>query len=155
MNHTLDDRFWSKVDKSGECWVWTAHCLPKGYGQFRVGRQMMKAHRLAWEEATGKPVPKGMLVCHHCDNPPCVRFDHLFVGTNNDNMVDMAQKGRAAYGDHAGNRKLTSSIVLEIRRLYAAGGWTQRGLAAKFGTSCANVCNIVNGRIWQRTNSSA
>ena len=92
---TIDDRFWEKVRKTRGCWYWTASTDPLGYGFFHVsGRKKVRAHRVAWELTNG-PIPQGMLVCHTCDHPSCVRPDHLFLGTNDDNLKDMARKGRA------------------------------------------------------------
>jgi hypothetical protein len=94
-------RFWAKVSKSDTCWNWTAATV-RGYGVFQLGtRRLVRAHRLAWEMAYG-PIPDALLVCHHCDNPLCVKTEpdeqwpegHLFLGTHSDNMVDSAQKGR-------------------------------------------------------------
>ncbi len=96
------DRFWSKVDKNGpviyeelgSCWIWTAaRNGPNGYGAFRIGKQKHDAHRVAYELQIG-PIPEGLCVLHKCDNPPCVRGDHLFVGTRGDNNKDMHKKGR-------------------------------------------------------------
>lgn len=91
MRHKLplSERFWPKVEKTDGCWLWTANTRPNGYGLFgSVG-----AHRVAYELCVG-PIPSGMYVCHRCDNPACVRPDHLFVGTQLDNMRDMVTKGR-------------------------------------------------------------
>ena len=90
---SAEARFWNKVDKSGNCWVWTAHHNPDGYGRFRIGDKFYSAHRVAWEKENG-PIPAGMCVLHRCDNPPCVRVSHLFLGTNSDNVQDCLQKGR-------------------------------------------------------------
>ncbi len=91
----LTDRLQRNVDKTGTCWIWRRSTNKKGYGQITIepGRTML-AHRLAWELARG-PIPDGLSVCHHCDNPPCCRPDHLFLGTRADNNRDMEQKGRA------------------------------------------------------------
>jgi hypothetical protein len=102
---TVAERFWAKVDRSAadECWPWMAARFDNNYGAFwRDGRQQ-RASRVAWELEHG-PIPPGMLVCHRCDNPPCVRPDHLFLGTDTDNKRDMAEKGRAAQGDANGAR---------------------------------------------------
>jgi len=92
----LSDRFWSHVDTSGECWVWTAARASKrgGYGRFGIENQQTEyAHRVSWRLAYG-PIPTGLWVLHHCDNPPCVRPSHLFLGTQVENMADMTIKGR-------------------------------------------------------------
>lgn len=91
----LSHRFWSKVDKSGECWLWKSSRGPKGYGQFTVkrGSNPVLTHRLAWELTSG-PIEGGLFVLHRCDNPPCCNPEHLFLGTNADNVRDMMSKGR-------------------------------------------------------------
>lgn len=96
IRRSFEERLWEKVDKAGDCWVWTAGRNPKGYG--RIGRGgrgegVVLAHRAVWELANG-PVPEGLFVLHRCDNPPCVRPNHLFLGTKADNNQDMASKGR-------------------------------------------------------------
>ena len=90
-----EDRFWAKVDKSGDCWLWTGAIFAgNGYGQFSPAHHVnVAAHRFSWELHNG-PIPDGLLVCHHCDTPLCVRLDHLFLGTASDNMQDMIRKGR-------------------------------------------------------------
>ena len=95
-------RFWEKVDKSGECWLWRGSISVKslGYGVFHVGNHStVIAHRYSWELANG-PIPKDdgeWCVCHHCDNPKCVRPEHLFLGRDQDNHDDMVRKGRAGW----------------------------------------------------------
>ena len=90
------ERFWAKVDKSGDCWLWTASKTKEGYGYFRFDGAMRKAHRMSWLLTNGE-IPEGMLVCHTCDNPSCVNPKHLWLGTNRDNMDDMNAKGRHVF----------------------------------------------------------
>jgi hypothetical protein len=96
---SLGQRFWKFVEKSDGCWLWTGQRTPEGYGRFVVGRTPKKkglnkgAHRFSWELHHGA-IPEGLVVCHHCDNPSCIRPDHLFVGTVSDNTQDMLRKGR-------------------------------------------------------------
>jgi len=94
-------RFWDKVDKTGECWIWTASKYLNGYGQFRFDGKNWGAHRMAWLLTNGE-IPDGMLVCHTCDNPSCIRPAHLFIGTQKQNMRDCIDKGRQyrAYKTH-------------------------------------------------------
>lgn len=97
IDQQLADRFWSKVDMSGNCWLWMGGKTSRGYGNFSVGpaesRKLFMTHRVALA-LSGETDIAGMEVCHHCDNPSCVRPEHLFIGTKSDNMRDMRNKGR-------------------------------------------------------------
>lgn len=90
---SVEERFWNKVLKTDDCWTWTSAKSRKGYGLFWDGNKFVRAHRASYVLAFG-PIPDGMCVCHHCDNPSCVRPDHLFIGTNADNVHDSIAKGR-------------------------------------------------------------
>src|SRR5262245_38562460 len=132
------ERFWSLVDRSGDCWVWSGPRNRLGYGRFSVGhRSIYLAHRIAWLISTGD-LPNCVL--HHCYNPPCVRLDHLFAGTRRDNVADMMAKGRYGTrnwirGADVKTSKLSEQNVLAIRSLWASGNWNQPQLAAAFGVT--------------------
>ena len=91
---SVDDRFWKQVDKTESCWNWIGHSADGRYGLIGYNKRQHPAHRYAWERERG-PIPDGLSVLHRCDNPKCVRIDHLFLGTQLDNMRDMINKGRA------------------------------------------------------------
>jgi len=121
---------------------------PNGYGRIGIGQRPVLVHRLAWELAHG-PIPDGLFVLHRCDNPPCVRLDHLSLGTQQDNMRDTVSRGRHVRGDRVGTAKLTEAAVLEILQRYGTGGVTQKALAAEFGVRQSQIQAIVNGRAWK------
>ena len=141
---TIAERFWPKVNKTDGCWEWTGSRHPDGAGQLQApgspqhGRgSPLHAPRVSWELHYG-PIPEGLWVLHRCDNRPCVRPDHLFLGTHDDNMRDMADKGRT------GNRKLTAEQVSEMRRLYTTGVGAYR-LSRLFGLNKRTVQHIIRG----------
>jgi hypothetical protein len=101
----MADDFWAKVDRSGECWMWTARRNGGGYGIHR--RQL--AHRVSWELHVGA-IPDGMCICHRCDTPACVNPVHLFLGTRADNNADMIAKGRYVNPIAAAKRAQTNCI---------------------------------------------
>ncbi len=114
---TVDTRkFWSKVDRSGDCWERTASCNSHGKGKITIGKKTVAAHRIAYELENG-PVPSAVVIRHRCENPKCVRPSHLVTGTQRDNMQDMIRRGRRACfkGERHGNAKLTAAKVIAIR----------------------------------------
>jgi hypothetical protein len=150
---TLAQKFWSKVQKSDGCWLWTGATTPDGYGKIGADRRSTtgsqpRAHRVSWTLHCG-PIPEGMEVLHKCDNPPCVRPDHLFIGTQRDNVMDMQAKGRARKprGEAHGRAKLTIAEVVSIRER-AALGWKQRDLAKEFRVARSLVGRIVLMQAW-------
>lgn len=85
--------FWARFDRSGECWNWQGALNSQGRGNLRFGGRWIQAHRLVWQLLRG-PVPAGLQVNHTCDNGRCGRLDHLWLGTQAENMADAARKGR-------------------------------------------------------------
>lgn len=171
----IANRFWEKVNRHGPipkhrpelgpCWMWLGARHPKGYGDFRraAGRPTERAHRIAWELTFGSR--PSMMVLHQCDNPPCVRTSHLFLGTAFDNTTDMMAKGRgfAPSGDRNGTRlhpetrprgeqvsssRLTETNVRSIRAA-AADGASHVDQAVKFGVAPQTIGAIVARRKWR------
>ena len=144
-------RFWSYVDRRGpeECWVWKAGCFKGGYGQFRLGKRKVKAHRCAYELSVG-PIPIGLRALHHCDNPPCCNPAHLYVGTEKDNARDRVERGGQARlrGESNPQAKLTAAEIGEVRALAAAGGATYREIGARYGLHYNSVGRIVRRERW-------
>lgn len=88
----LEQRFWSTIKKNDKCWEWQGRRDRRNYGTLRVSNKQMLAHRVSWQLNVGR-IPTRKLVCHSCDNPPCVRPSHLWIGTNKQNMDDAKSKG--------------------------------------------------------------
>ena len=172
-------RFWDKVDKFTHptgCWVWTGARFA-GYGRIKINGRSIRAHRFAWSLANGS-IPKGLCVLHKCDNPPCVRIDHLFLGTVAENNTDMHIKGRAAKGlthgfnthpeawvrgdmhparlnpqcvprgEKNGQAKLNNLQIKEIH-LLRSKGVKYKELGDKNAVSQATISNICTGKSWR------
>jgi len=147
---TLAYRFWAKVKLEEGCWEWQAAKTKDGYGSVGIATSRSAlAHRVVWELTRG-PIPEGMYVCHHCDNPSCVRPSHLFLGTQTDNMRDAIEKGRimGSCGEDSPSAKLSEEDVLAIRREYA-NGCLQDDLAKQYGVTQAHISSIVLRKAWR------
>ena len=153
----LTERFWEKVQKpDGDgCWEWTGW-KREGYGRLSKGGRYgvaVSAHRVSWEVHNGT-ITDGLLVCHTCDNRGCVRPDHLFLGTNAENMADMVKKGRSPRtsrpGEAAPYRKLSQAQVDAIRSA-AKDGQKQSALAKAYAVSPVTICMILKGQRWGAT----
>lgn len=132
--------FWERIPTHlppDVCWEWTGVTSPWGYGKFGNNT----AHRVMFEHHNG-PIPSGLLICHHCDNPPCCNPAHLFLGTPKDNMQDMVRKGR-----NVDRRKITPEDATAIRTAHASGTST-RELAERYGLVPDHIFNIVRGKRW-------
>lgn len=153
----ISERLWAGVNKDGPlmpgmttpCWVWIKKAKTElGYGLIGSGGRggLKRAHRVAWELEHGA-IPAATMVLHHCDNPPCVRPSHLFLGNHAVNMADMEAKGRAGrnYGEKNGRHKLTDSEREEVRSLHCTGIGYRR-LSRMFHVSRPAIRYIVTGK---------
>lgn len=155
---SLEERFWSNVNKSEEteCWEWARTISDRGYGHFRIGGLRgitVLAHRVAWELSFGS-IPDGLQVLHTCDNRRCVNPVHLWLGTPLDNMRDMIAKGRKVVGKPqcgSANKlaKLNEDIVKEIREGHRNGSLSIIGTARRLGVTRQAIWQVVNGRSWR------
>lgn len=144
-------------DTNGGCWLWSAGRTKKsGYGQTSQSHRHMVAHRVSWRLHRGA-IPEGLKVLHRCDVPACVNPDHLFLGTQADNVADMMAKGRnnlRKYGYRPRrNGKLTPTDVLNIRRM--AGQKFQKEIAADFGVNKGTISKILTGIRWGHVKEAA
>ncbi len=144
------ETFWSKVNKKkdDECWEWQAGCCDEGYGKFMFECTVYRAHRLAYK-FTHNYLPSDSDVLHTCDNPKCCNPNHLYLGTQKNNMEDRNNKHRQALGEHNGKSKLTSEQVLEIRKLYSSGKYTHQTLSVMFNISRQNISFILSNQGWK------
>ena len=144
-------RFWEKVEKRPNgCWIWTSYVNKDGYGMLSYSGKTERSHRFVWMMEYGE-IPAGMCICHKCDNPACVNPDHLFLGTQRQNIVDMCSKERqrgSGKGERHHMSKLTREQVLEIRELYESGQYTIRKLADVYPVGRSMVWYIVSGKNW-------
>jgi hypothetical protein len=147
----LGERFWDKAHKTEGCWNWISSKHRNGYGYICVVRRSRLAHRVAWELTNG-PIPAGLLVLHRCDNRRCVRPDHLFLGTQADNLRDMDAKGRRRNADVRGEKnpaaKLTALQAQEVRLRYQPRVMTRSRLAVEYGVSKALIDKILSNDVW-------
>lgn len=147
----LEVRFWPRVDKSGECWNWTGGISRKnGYGQFSLGRKSdgaTSAHRFSWKLHFGE-ISDGLWVLHRCDNPKCVRSDHLFLGTSAENTADRCAKGRGMRGERQHLAKLKESDIPRIRERLA-NGVSQAKIAEFYGADQVTISQVKLWKTWR------
>lgn len=159
----IQRRFWTYVNKNGQtmahmesnCWEWTGGMRsPDGYGGYWNGKTNVMAPRYSYELANG-PITEGNFICHKCDNPYCIRPDHLFEGTSGDNSRDRTQKGRQKGGPERGSRhhssKLTEQDIIEIRKRWDTTpriNGLNKILSKEYNVSPTTISEIVNRKLW-------
>lgn len=148
-------RFWSRVDKGTDCWTWTGTTTPQGYGMLRLGGgrgRPIGVHRVSFIIANGS-IPEGLDILHRCDNPPCVRPDHLYAGTHSRNMQDTYDRGRhrsmadTIRGERNVNARLTDSDVIAIRAARSTGAKLAE-LGRVYGVDQSTIWKVVNHKAW-------
>lgn len=145
-------RFWAKIKKTEGCWLWQGATNKKtGQAQFNYEGKNTQAYRVAWILTNGV-IPDGFYVCHHCDNPACVRPDHLFLGTALDNSQDRDNKGRGIQptGENNGMSKLKAEDVKEIKDLLKQPFYgLSKQICEKYGIHRHTLDAIKEGKTWR------
>lgn len=152
----LQKKFWGKVIKTNDCWEWKGFRTKRGYGVFYFNWGQCIASRMAFAITNG-PIPKGLMVCHKCDNPPCCNPSHLFLGTHEENQKDKANKKRSAASVHPkkyrgemnGFSILQKHEVLEIRSLHSSGSLKMPAIAKRYNVSYHAVYDIIRRKNWK------
>lgn len=143
--------FWSKVNKTDSCWLWTGGRTTAGYGLISSKGKRAYVHRYSWE--LFRPIPSGMLICHKCDVRHCVKPTHLFAGTQKDNMDDMKRKGRDDKRAHKGEKqwghKLTDGKVRLIRAMFNTGRFNHATLGRLFHVDASQSSRVCNRKTWK------
>lgn len=141
-------RFWRYVDTSGDCWQWTGTVTTNGYGVLHIksGQPRKRAHRVSYELHCGD-IPEGLVVCHRCDNRRCVNPEHLFLGTQKDNLQDMMAKGRGAGQFRTGHAPRFSDADVREMRERAAAGVPYTVLREQFDINRNYLSDIVRGHV--------
>jgi len=166
MPTAMVKRFWRTVKKSKDgCWLWLGSQFRAQPGRSPSARHGLfnvcvmswrgpawrheAAHRISYELSIG-PIPQHLYVRHRCDNPPCVRPDHLIIGTQADNIADASKRDRIRHGSTHPEAKLTEQSVEAIRHAYAKGDQTEASLASKYDVTWSTISQILRGKTWRR-----
>lgn len=153
IRETILEKFFEIMgiySNSDECWEWKGRRFSNNYGCLNFGLKNFLAHRISYEIYYGEN-PGNLLVCHTCDNPPCVNPKHLFLGTYKDNAKDCIDKNRKnpKIGEDKWNRKLCDEDIINIRNLYKLDGHTAKDLSEKYNVDITIIRKIANGIIWK------
>jgi hypothetical protein len=168
----MEQRFWKHVAKGEGCWEWTGSLYRNGYGRACVRHgKFTLAHRVAFRLTHGE-IPEGLNICHTCDNRKCVRPEHLYAGTQQQNVDDMVRRGRQRHAVQTGTMHgmaiLTEEDVAEIRRLFSIdrkeyvgpggkrhtlGKYSKARIARMFHVSHSTIASAVNGRNWKHVHA--
>lgn len=143
----FEKKFWAKVEKTENCWLWRGTLSNKGYGVTRFNKRRMLAHRVSFE-IHHFPIPKGLEVLHLCDTPACVNPEHLETGTHSANMADCARKKHNCFGERQGSAKLTDKKVREARHLRFQG-FTYLEISKHFNVTRHAISCAIRGKTWK------
>ena len=147
MRMTTQDRFWSKVNKTDYCWIWTTGKSSNGYGSFYFNDKTVSAHKFSWMLYYGKVIDN-LKVLHTCDNRACVNPKHLYLGTSADNSRDMTDRDRQAKGENNGWSKLTKEQIISIKS-YPYHRGLYRQLSKQFNVTPESISNVCRGIYWK------
>jgi len=142
----MEEKFWSKVERTNECWLWNGPKNKHGYGRLNCKKKRTYAHRFSFL-LHGRTIPEDYVIRHKCRNRNCVKPDHLETGTREENIQDRVRDGTniGPRGTKHGNNKLTEAQVLEIRE---RANETQIKLAKEFNVACSTISYIISRKKW-------
>ena len=141
--HTIEERFWSKCNKTDTCWLWLGGVDRDGYGYHYIHSIQYKAHRLAWKLTFGD-IPRDLCVLHKCDTPGCINPTHLYLGTRLDNARDRHNRGHSLVGVKHPNSRLSTEERLNIYNDYISGVGGNVRLGRKYGVSGHTILKVVD-----------
>jgi len=148
-------RFFEKIDKTDGCWNWKAAGRGNGYGAIKIDGKVIDAHRFSWVIHNGD-IPNGLFVCHKCDNRKCVNPDHLFLGTQSENMIDCSKKGRLKYpdlqkfkkGNYPKNTTISKDLAIKVKEAISIrNGKTLKEISVLFSVPYQYTRDVSCGRI--------
>jgi hypothetical protein len=149
---TIAEKLQNYTVNNNGCWIWNGGKTDRKYGITTINKERIRVHRLMWSVINGK-IPIGMCICHKCDNPSCINPDHLFLGTNQDNVNDREKKGRnkppIVYGENNPRAKLKEADVIEILKLINKNV-PLSNIAKMYNVGATAIFNIKHGIRWTR-----